>query len=297
MVERGWDVVGTVHQHKKNLESLEGAITLRTLDLADREAIGHLILETRPEAVIHLGGQAYIGSSWDDPLGTFDVNILSAFHLLETLRKTQGDPVVIMVGSSAEYGHGHGGNPISEEAPFRPGSPYGVSKVGQEMLGYMFWRRYGMRVIRVRPFAIIGPRKERDAVSEFAQAIVRIERRQADRVAVGDLEVVRDFLDVRDCARALLQVLEQGRPGQAYNVCSGTGTRLRDLLDGLAALAQAPVTLVPDPNRLRSADDPVLIGDSSRLRALGWQPLVPLPQTLRDTMEFWRATDAACVTR
>ena len=290
MAGRGWTVVGTAHRSRKNLESLEEKITVRALDLADREAIRRLVREAQPDAVIHLGGQSYIAPSWEDPVGTFQVNIVGTFHLLEAIREVPGSPVVIVVGSSAEYGHGHGDAPITEDAAFRPASPYGVSKVAQDMLGHMFWRRYGMKVIRARPFALFGPRKDTDAISGFARGIVRVERGEAGAVSVGDLEVIRDFLDVRDGARALAHLVDRGTAGEVYNLCSGTGTRLRDILERLIARAEGPVTVQADPARTRRADVPVLIGDNAKLRRLDWEPEIPLEQTLQDTLEFWRAS-------
>lgn len=155
------------------------------------------------------------------------------------------------------------------------------------MLGYAYFRSYGLRVASVRPFYITGPGKA-DACNEFARQIVQIERGQQDGLKVGNLEAVRDLVDVRDACRAIWLVAQKGEPGTAYNLCSGQGHSMRELLEGLVSLASVPVRVEPDPARLRPADDPALVGDSSRLRALGWQPRIPLEQTLSDTLDYWR---------
>lgn len=289
MHNRQWRVYGTVHRSTERVKDFEGNVRLSRVDVADAAQVHRLIAEAQPDVVFHLAGQSHLGRSWEDPVGTFRTNTLGTLHLLEAVGALRREAAIIVVGSSAEYGQaGRGGEPIGEETPFQPGSPYAVSKIALDMLAYTYWRRYGLRTVRVRPFALIGPGKDDDAVAEFARAIVRVERREAESVAVGNLDAVRDFLDVRDGATALACLAERGAAGCVYNLCSGTGRTLQEVLDGLLALAQRPVSVVRDPARLRASDDPVLIGDSRRLRACGWEPTMPLQQTLRDVMAFWR---------
>jgi GDP-4-dehydro-6-deoxy-D-mannose reductase len=166
---------------------------------------------------------------------------------------------------------------------------YAVSKVAEDMLGHFYWKVYGMRVIRVRPFNMTGPRKTGDACSDFAKGIVEIERGLREILEVGNLETVRDFTDGRDAVRAAWILAEKGVPGEVYNLCSGRSYRMREVLEQLIALAGIDVRYRVVPERMRPYDDPIYVCDDSRLRALGWDPLISFEQTLRDMLDYWRA--------
>lgn len=291
MLNQGWTVCGTIHHSTRNITYLQGRVKLIDTDIEDPAHVRTLVFDAKPDVVFHLAGRSNIGNSWQDPVQTFQTNIFGTLNLLSAIRSSKLDPVVVVVGSSAEYGYPRNASkPIAEETPFQPGSPYAVSKMAQEMLACAYWRRYALKIIRVRPFAVIGPRKDNDAVSDFAKGIVSIARKESDHVSVGNLEAVRDFLDVRDAVRALIQLAKCGTLGEVYNLCSGNGHRLREVLDGLIALAGIPVKIVVDPKRVRGGDDAILVGDNSKLQRLGWKPQIPLSETLRDILEFWRIT-------
>lgn len=290
LVGEGWRIWGTTRGETRNVAHLGAAVTLTTTDICDRAAIEAVVRDARPHVVFHLAGQTLIGPSWADPEATFRVNVFGTLYLLDALRVHAPRAVVVVAGSSAAYGAPDGSDePLRESAPFRPGSPYGASKVAVEMLACSYVRGHGMAVRSVRPFAIIGPRKRGDAVSDWAAGIARIERGEATELAVGDVEGARDFVDVRDAVRALVMVAESGGDGEAYNVCSGEPTPLRQVVDELVTLARRPVSVVLDASRFRRGDDRVLLGDNARLRGLGWKPEIPLRQTLVDTLEHWRA--------
>jgi GDP-4-dehydro-6-deoxy-D-mannose reductase len=200
------------------------------------------------------------------------------------------------VGSAEEYGPvGPEEMPIREDAPLRPASPYAVSKVAQGALALLYGPAGGLRVVLARPFHHTGPgRGEAFAESSFARQIAEIEAgRQPPVLKVGNLEAVRDFADVRDVVRAYWMLLEKGAAGAAYNVCTGRGRRIRDLLDRLLAASSARVEVRVDPERLRPSDVPAQVGDPSRLRAAtGWEPRIPLERTLLDLLDDWRARTA-----
>ena len=198
-------------------------------------------------------------------------------------------PIVVLAGSSAEYAMVAGDQPIHEEVALAPSTPYGVSKLAEDHVGLLFGRHYQLHVIRVRPFFIVGPGKRGDVCSDFAQGIVAIERGQADKLSVGNLTIVRDMLDVRDGVDALRIIAESGSPGEVYNICAGVGTSLRRILDVYKNLARVPVVEWADPSKIRPIDEPVRIGDPGRLKKLGWQPSIPLEQTLSDILNHWRA--------
>ena len=274
--------------------SWRGPAGVRVLeaDLNDPKAAAAAVEEVRPEAVVHLAGQASVHQSWLDPALTLRTNVLGLVHLLDAARRLALRPAVLVVGSAEEYGPvGPEEIPIREEAPLRPASPYAVSKVAQAALARLYGPAGGMRIVLTRTFHHTGPgRGEAFAESSFARQIAEIEAgRRPAVLEVGNLEAVRDFTDVRDVVRAYWMLLEKGRGGEAYNVCSGRGRRIRDLLDTLLAASSARVEVRLDPERLRPSDVPVQVGDPGRLRAAtGWQPEIPLERTLGDLLDDWR---------
>lgn len=289
LLRQGWKVCGTVRRATPGLPGcLEGAAIFEC-DVNDPKRVAMVVSETSPDFIFHFASQAYIGPSWADPAGTFRTNILGTLNLLEGVRRLPKKPVTVICGSSSEYGScRRGEGPISEEWALRPRNPYAVSKVGMTLLASAYSLGHGLPVVGIRPFALIGPRKRNDAVSDFARGIVRIERGEAEDLSVGNLDAVRDFTDVRDGARAIVAVAESGSPGETYNVCSGVGRQLSELLTELIALSGRSVKVRTDPERMRKSDDEVLIGDNRKLRKLGWNQEIPLRQTLTDVLSFWR---------
>jgi GDP-4-dehydro-6-deoxy-D-mannose reductase len=262
-------------------------------DLDDPAGAAAVIEEVRPEGIVHLAGQSSVQQSWLDPGGTLRTNVLGIVHLLDAARRLGLRPAVLVVGSAEEYGPvSEAELPIRETAPLRPASPYAVSKVAQGALALLYGPAGGMRVVLTRTFHHTGPgRGEAFAESSFARQIAEIEAGlRPPVIEVGNLDAVRDFTDVRDVVRAYLLLLEKGEAGRAYNVCSGRGLRIRDVLDTLLASSSARVELRLDKERLRPADVPAQVGDPSLLRATtGWEPRIPLAETLRDLLRDWRA--------
>ena len=240
--------------------------------------------------VFHLAAQSLQTVSWREPESTFEVNVFGTLNLLEAIRKTDLSPTIIVAGSSAEYGFSSPEEiPIKEDKALNPASPYGVSKVAVDMFGRLYARTYGMKIIRTRPFYVIGPRKAADVTSDFARGIVAIGRGDQMSLKVGNLEAVRDYLNVKDATRAFLLLVERGSPGAVYNICTGAGYSIQELLDRLISLSRSPVQVEPDPARMRPADEPVVVGDNSKLKALGWNPEVQLDQSLGSILDYWRA--------
>jgi GDP-4-dehydro-6-deoxy-D-mannose reductase len=262
-------------------------------DLDDPAAAASVVEEVRPDRILHLAGQSSVHQSWRDPGGTLRTNVLAIVHLLDAARRCGLRPDVLVVGSAEEYGAVLPEElPIRESAPLRPASPYAVSKVAQGALALLYGPAGGMRVVLTRTFHHTGPgRGEAFAESSFARQVAEIEAGLRPPVLkVGNLDAVRDFSDVRDVVRAYWMLLERGEGGTAYNVCSGQGRRIRDLLDLLLAASTARVDVQVDPARLRPSDVPVQVGDASRLRAAtGWEPRIPLERTLFDLLDDWRA--------
>jgi GDP-4-dehydro-6-deoxy-D-mannose reductase len=270
-----------------------GRVRLLEADLEDASAVIAAVERSRPDRVVHLAGQSSVHQSWQDPAGTLRANLVGSLHLLEALRRLQGATRVLLVGSAEEYGAADPARqPLGEDAPLAPRSPYAVSKMAQGFLALEYCRTFGMHALRTRTFPHTGPgRGELFAESSFARQVAEAELGlRPPVIEVGNLDAVRDFSDVRDVVRAYWMLLDRGAPGGVYNVCSGTGVRIRQLLERLIALARVPLEVRVDPARLRPADIPVLVGDPSLLRgATGWSPRIGLDTTLLDLLEDWRA--------
>jgi GDP-4-dehydro-6-deoxy-D-mannose reductase len=289
LIGEGLIVCGTVRQSPGKSDSLKDKIAILEYDLRDADRAAEVMAEVKPDYVFHLAAWADIPSSWKDPEKAILTNTLGTLYLLEGIRKARVNPLIEVVCSSAEYGLCRPDEiPVREDKEFRPASPYAVSKISQDMLAYLYWYSYGLKVIRARPFHITGPGKMLDSFSDFSRGIVAVERGKKKQLDVGNLEAVRDIVDVRDCARAIWLLISKGNPGDVYNICTGQGRKMADMVAKLVTLSRCEIKIVPDPARMRPADDPVLIGDSSRLRSLGWKPQVELEQTLADILEYWR---------
>jgi GDP-4-dehydro-6-deoxy-D-mannose reductase len=289
LLEKGQTVYGTAHQHRENLDRLKGGMTILKCDISDRKRVDDVVSKVKPDYVFHLAAQSLIQPSWQDPEKTIETNILGTLYLLDSVRKAKIDPLIEVVCSSAEYGFtGEGKILIKEDEQFKPSSPYGVSKVGQDMLAYLYWHTYSIKVIRVRPFYITGPGKISDACSDFARGIVEVEKGQIDTLNTGKLESVRDIVDVRDCVKAMWLLMEHGVPGEAYNICSGRGYKMRDILDMLLSMSPKKIKVTQSPEKMRPSDDNILIGDNSKLCRVGWKPQIPIERTLSDILDYWR---------
>jgi len=268
-------------------------VTLRQCDLGRLEAVEALMAEARPDRVFHLAGQAAVGAAWNDPAGTFAANVFLTQHVLEAVHRQAPAARVLAVGSGEVYGAVDPARmPVTEEEPFRPLNPYGVSKAAADLLALQYYLAFDLHVVRVRPFNHIGPRQRQGFVlADFAAQVAAIERGEAPPVlATGNLAAARDFTDVRDVARAYHLALEQGTPGAVYNVCSGSPTPIGALLEALLRASLVPIRVETDPALYRPVDRPEIFGDNAALRtATGWQPSIPLRQTVVDTLAYWRA--------
>jgi GDP-4-dehydro-6-deoxy-D-mannose reductase len=294
---RAVEVFGLTRPHGSVPDALPGRVTLVEADLEDASAVEAAVDLVRPDRVVHLAAQSSVHQSWSDPAGTLRTNVQGLLHLLEAIRKRALAPRVLVVGSSEEYGLVRPGDiPLREDAPLRPNSPYAVSKVAQGYLALQYALSHQMGVVRTRTFHHTGPgRGEAFAESSFARQLAEIEAgRRPPVIQVGNLESVRDFSDVRDVVRAYWALLDRGDAGEVYNVCSGSGVRVRDVLQTLVEASGLDVEVRVDPERLRPSDVPALVGDPSRLRsATGWEPRHSLADSLRDLLRHWRERVAA----
>ncbi len=258
-----------------------------TVDLLDPAAVSAAIALAQPSVVYHCAGSADVGGSWADPVRPLQTNALGTHHLLEALRAKGVSCPVLVTGSATIYRPSN--EPIAEDSELGPTSPYAFSKLAQEMVAA---RATWCPVFVARSFNHAGPRQSRAYVtSSFAQQIAEIEAGLAEPVLnVGNLDARRDITDVRDTVRAYQMLVRAARPHRPYNVCSGRAYRIGDLLDTLLTLARTRISVSIDPARLRPSDNPVVVGDPSRTAAeSGWRATIPIEQTLKDLLDYWRS--------
>lgn len=278
----GWHRPGTSHPH------VDG-VTWEAIELLDRAAVASALAATAPSVIYHLAGVPHVGDSWALAEDTFAGNVVGTLNLFAGLHAAGLTPRVLVTGSATIYRPST--DALTEDAPLAPNTPYGTSKLAQEMASLDAWRDHGIPVVVTRSFNHIGPlQSPAFAAPGFARQLTRIEAGlMPPTLMVGNLEALRDLSDVRDTVRAYRALMTSGRPGICYNVCSGTAVSMQAVLDGLRAHVRVPVTVAQDPARMRPADTPVVLGDRSRLTAdTGWQPAYSLSTTLADLVEYWR---------
>jgi GDP-4-dehydro-6-deoxy-D-mannose reductase len=285
--------MGTVYPHPVEAQPTEPRLRLQFADLRDLEGVRTLVNEVQPDYILHLAAQSFVPTSFADPWDTLENNIRAELNLLEAVQQSARDVRVLVIGSNEEYGAPKAEElPLTEESPLRPNNPYAVSKVGQDFLGLQYHLAYGLPIARVRPFNHTGPgQSPRFVVPAFASQIARIEAGLQEPVMkVGNLEAARDFSDVRDIVRAYHLAVTQGEPGEVYNLASGRPQSVRGVLETLLGYARVEIRVERDPNRYRPVDVPVVYGSAEKFHRLtGWEPQIPFEQTLRDTLEYWRA--------
>jgi GDP-4-dehydro-6-deoxy-D-mannose reductase len=277
----------------ENIVHFEDRISILECELRDASSTRDTLEQVRPDYIFHLAAQSFVPTSWTAPTESLTTNVLGQVNIFEAVRRMGLKCRIQIACSSEEYGLVHPDElPIKETNPLRPLSPYAVSKVAQDMLGYQYWMSWKVDVVRTRGFNHEGPRRGPVFVaSDFAKQIADIEKGRKEPVLhVGNLEARRDFTDVRDMVRAYWLALEKCEPGEVYNICSGRAWSIQEVLDQLLGMTKARIEVKRDGGRLRPSDVPVLLGDYSKFnRATGWTPSIPFEQTLGDMLEYWRA--------
>lgn len=266
----------------------------RGIDLLDGSAVVRALAELRPSVIYHCAGIAHVAESWANPARALQVNVLGTHRLLDGLRAVGHVCPVLIPGSALVYRPSP--HALTEEDAIGPSTPYGMSKLAQEMLGA---RAEDLPVYLARPFNHAGPRQSHDFVtSSFAKQIAESEAGRSEPVLrVGNLSSRRDVTDVRDTVRAYCLIVERGEARRPYNVCAGQAYVVGDLLKMLVEMAHVAVRLEEDPARMRPSDTPVLLGDRSRIGAeIGWKPQIPIERTLSDLLDYWRRERARATT-
>ena len=295
LAQGGIEVFGIERWRSKtdHIEHLKGRLAMYDCDMRDASSVRQVLATVRPDRIFHLAAQSFVPMSWSAPSETMVTNAIGQLNLLEAIRELKLSPRVHVAGSSEEYGLVLPEElPVKETNPLRPLSPYAVSKVTQDLMGYQYAKTYGMHIVRTRAFNHSGPRRgEVFVTSNFSKQIALIEAGlQEPVVRVGNLEARRDFSDVRDIVRGYWLALEHGEPGDVYNLCSGNDYAIQEVLDLLLGMTGHAVTVTVDPQRLRPSDVPVLRGDATKFsQRTGWRPEIPFTRTLEDLLNYWRA--------
>jgi GDP-4-dehydro-6-deoxy-D-mannose reductase len=293
LLNKQLEVYGTVRttKHLKNIAHLKDAITLRKCEIRNPAMVNDAVRKSKPDFVFHLAAQSYPTVSWENPIGTMETNVFGTINLFEAIRKLKINPKILVACSSAEYGLVREKEvPTKEDHQLLPLHPYGVSKVAQDLLAYQYFKNFGLSTIRVRIFGTTGPGKIGDVCSDFARDIAEIECKKKKPVMyVGNLEPKRDLSDVRDMVRAFWLLMRRGKIGEVYNACSSKAHKIRDILDMLLKMSDADIEVKIDPKKLRPSDEPVILGDNSKIKNdCGWRPKIPIEKTLKDILNYWR---------
>jgi GDP-4-dehydro-6-deoxy-D-mannose reductase len=281
-VQLGYEVVALVRRS----QALPGVRT-EQVDIENPRAVLDCMSRVRPDAVIHCAAQSSVSRSWDDPDLTYRTNIGGTANLLEALK--QRSVKLLLVGSAQQYGRSPTGRPLKESDELAARSPYAVSKLAQEHMGLAYHRRYGIQVVATRPFNHTGPGQSPEyAVGSFCSQVAAMEKGTIRHLRVGNLDAIRDLLDVRDVVAAYGRLLESGKAGEVYNVCCGRGVRMGDLLARLMEMAGLPPDVPVTADGLGAPD--VLVGDPSKIRSeVGWVPEVSLDRSLAESLDWYRS--------
>lgn len=294
LLSRGWVVRGVTNDLSLNPElgSRQGSFRLEEFDICERRALVALFEDFRPEFVFHLAALTSSGAARGALEELYRVNLGGTQNVLFSLVEAGLKPVTLVTGSGAVYGSSQSADAptLSEDSQLNPETLYGASKLAQEALATSVARATNLGVIVTRAFNYTGPGESpRMACSSFAKQIVECEIKGGGILEVGNLESYRDFCDVRDVVNAYMLVATKAGSGGVFNVCSGRGVRMKDVLGELVSLSRVRVEVRVDPSRLRAADTSYQRGDNAKIRTLvGWEPSIPLTRTLSDLLDFWR---------
>ncbi len=278
----------TSHSGRDNfLGDLIPKENIHKLDLSNQKDVEDLIKNLQPDHVYHLASISTVENSFEKMREIMQNNIDLQINVLDAIKKFSPESKVLVITSAEQYKKSE--EKLSETSAIEPNNPYAVSKATQDMLAYVY-SVLGLKIIRARPFNHIGERQKTNfAVPAFASQIAKIEKNQQDILKVGNLEAIRDFTDVKDMVRAYHLLMTKGQIGEVYNIGSGFGIKVKDVLDKLTRMAKVKIQVVEDPARMRPVDNHFIVADNSKIVALGWHPAIPIDQTLTRTLNYFRS--------
>lgn len=285
----GYEV--TVTKTEKETLNMDNA-KVRNLDILDIDQIINLLNEEKADYLFHLAAQSSVAYSWKNPTLTVDVNVKGCINLLEASRVAEKKPRILLIGSGEEYGHIKKDEcPIIEDNVVRPGNIYAATKACQNMLGKIYSDAYDLDIMMVRAFNHIGPNQTpMFVVADFCKQVADIEKGiQEPVIYVGNLSAKRDFTDVRDVVKAYAKLVKGGKRGETYNVGTGNAIAIEDILNKIVSMSDKNIEVKIDEKKLRPVDVPIIEPDISKIKSeVGWEPQIPLEQTLLETLEHWR---------
>ena len=246
------------------------------------------ILDFDPDVVLHLAAQSSPSNSMISPINTLETNIIGSLELFKILKKISKNPKIILFSSSAVYSETQQKKLINENYPTNPVSVYGMSKLIMEELGMNYFETHKMNIICVRPFFLIGPEKEDDFCSAVAKSVIKIEKGINKNIEVGNLNLVKDFLDIEDGIRAILKIVSVGKPGEIYNICSGKGYYLKEVFNIFQKYSKKNLSLIVNEKYIKDIDSKFRIGSSKKIESLGWKQKIDIESSIEKIIEFWR---------
>ncbi|MBQ6012080.1 MAG: GDP-mannose 4,6-dehydratase [Alphaproteobacteria bacterium] len=285
-IEPGSDIMGLVLSVVSKLKDIK----YKSLNLCDEENVYNIVAEYKPDYIVHLAAVSSVAKSWEDPRGCFLNNNAAFLNLADAIRKTGFNTRILSVGSSEEYGIYD--KPMNENFVLHPKSPYSVARLSQEYLSKLYVDRFGLDIVMTRSFNHIGPGQSTQfVVASFISQLVNIaDKKSENKMMVGNIDVARDFTDVRDVVDAYHKILTKAPNRQVYNVCSGVATKLRDIIDITAKKLNVVPNIVVDKSRLRSNEIMSVVGDNTKIKLeLGWKPKYTLEQTISDIISNQRS--------
>jgi GDP-4-dehydro-6-deoxy-D-mannose reductase len=294
LLNRGDEVAGLEPEDNEDLGLLTKThdVKIFTGDIRDEKTITKALKQFKPDIVYHLAAQSSVRLSFENPQETLAINIMGSLTLLEAINKVDFPIKTLVISSSEVYGPLKPEEvPVTEEHPLRPVNPYAVSKASIDLLAYQYVKSYGQQVYIARAFSHSGPwQKTVGVLSDWAFQVAKIDLGLSQpTIKVGNIQVRRDYSDVRDVIRAYVDIVDKGRIGEPYNVCSGTGYELADLLEKYRQFTSKNIEVVVDQSRMRPVDIPILVGSNKKIRRdTGWNPTIPIDKTLKDLFDYWR---------
>lgn len=293
---RGWRITGMVFPGEEYDRDLAVFTKIKLVegDLLDIESLDRCLVKAQAGHIIHLAAESAPSRSFKAPERFFRINVMGTQNLFEATRKLEGIENIAIVTSSDVYGYvAKDSLPLAEDTPLRPLNPYAASKAACHEVGRQYAINFGLPVVEVRPFNMIGPRQKPGFVlPDFASQVAEaVKGNRTAEMLVGRLTDYRDFLDIRDAVKAIAGVVEKGESGEVYHICSGESTAVQTLLELLLDFAGIEITVKQDPERIRPAKMPVLYGSNAKIRELtGWESVISLRDSVRDTLDFWLAS-------